>query len=40
MLSFLICDKRIDTIILGGSNTKQINEVINYLSNNDNKNLS
>lgn len=39
MLSFLICDKRIDTIILGGSNAKQINEVINYLSNNDNKNL-
>ena len=39
MLSFLICDKRIDTIVIGGSNAKQINEVIIYLLNNDNKNL-
>ena len=39
MLSFLMLDKRIDTIVLGGSDAKQINEVSNYLSNKENRNL-
>ena len=31
MLSFLMLDRRIDTIVLGGSGSNQINETINYL---------
>ena len=39
MLSFLMIDIRIDTIVLGGSGANQINETINYLSNKENRNL-